>query len=91
MLRIISQRTVDIIREKLITPQLIKLPITNDSIDIVYEWFENEEITLANAMADGESIDETYLNNVCAALDELFDDEDSYIDLNDLNNKLLQK
>ena len=88
MLKVVSQKTVELIREKIINTQLVKLPVNDETIQIIYDWFEDEEICLANAEADGEVVDQTYFRDICLAVNELFIGETEAINIDDLNEKL---
>ena len=67
---------------------MIESPITAESLEIIYEWFEDEEVSLANAEADGETVDREYFNDICKAVDELFSGETESPDLDYLNDIL---
>ena len=47
------------------------LPITNNNISILFDWFEAEEITLSNAKTDGEQINVSYFDEICTAVNDL--------------------
>ena len=88
MLKIASAKTVALIKEKIINMQIVKLPINCETIQIVYNWFEDEEISLANAEAEGEMVDPVYFQDICKAVDELFCGSGSFPDLEELNKRL---
>ena len=52
------------------------LPITDDTLQIVFDRFDEEEITLANAEADGKCMDQNDFNNLCLAVNELFENDE---------------
>ena len=88
MLKKISEKTVELIKEKILNAELVKLPITEESLEIIYDWFEEEEVTLANAKAEGEKVAQLYFDDICKAVDELFSGDEMSPDLNYLNEKL---
>lgn len=88
MLKTVSKNTSALIKEKLIDTNIVALPITDETIHIIFDWFDEEEITLANAEADGECIDQNYFDNICLAVDELFENDEEKVDINWLNDYL---
>ena len=88
MLKKASKKTVELIKEKILNTKIVELPITAEKLQLVYDWFESEEIALANAEADGEIIDQLYLKDVSKAVDELFNGDGMYPDLDYLNENL---
>jgi len=91
MLKKVSSRTAKRIKEKMIDTGLVSLPIDAEAIDVIFEWFWNEEISLANAKADGESVDEKYVTEICRAVDELLETEEDQVDLDHLNGILAKQ
>lgn len=69
---------------------IVALPITDDTLQIVFDWFDEEEITLANAEADGKCIDQNYFNNICLAVNELFENDEEKVDVDHLNDYLAE-
>ena len=85
MLKRTNLSTAVLIKEKLIDTQIIALPINTEKISVVFDWFDAEEISLANAKADGESIDERYLKHICTAVDDLLETDKEKVDIEYLN------
>lgn len=88
MLKKVSQETVELIKEKILNAKIVELPITGENVQIIYEWFEDEEISLANAEADGEEVDQAYFDLICRVVDELFIGDGKALNLADLNKRL---
>ncbi len=86
MLKKVSVKTAEFIKEKVIDVGISKFPITNESICDIFDWFEQEEISLANAENDGECVDKIYFDSICKAVDELMETGDIVVDLEHLND-----
>lgn len=67
----------------------VHLPISEEDIPTIYEWFQNREIEMANALAASENVDLTELELISNAADDfrIYEGQNE-IDLEDLNNKL---
>ncbi len=86
MLKKISEKTVELIKEKM-NENSLPPPLTKEKLEVIFEWLDNEEVTLANGKADGEVIDEAYFDAICNAVNEFLKIDD--IDIDDLNKRLL--
>ncbi|MCQ2071103.1 MAG: hypothetical protein MJZ68_08225 [archaeon] len=88
MEKLISDATVKCISDSLSKNNLI-LPLDNNDIETLLEYFEMLEITLSNNKNDGEFVDEDFLNQITDCVDELaIYEDDEYIDLESLNLRL---
>lgn len=67
----------------------IHLPIREEDILTIYEWFQNRGIEMVNALAAGEDVNLTELDLMSNAADDsrIYDGQNK-IDLEDLNNRL---
>lgn len=65
-------------------------PFTEETIQDIFEWFYDEEVALANAEADGQSLDQTYFNDICSAVNDLLCTDDEGPDLDYLNKHLIR-
>ena len=90
MLKKVNNTTLALIKNRAIPQTNIICPITSNDIDILFDWFEMEEITLSNAKADNEHIDTVYFHAVCVAVNDLLTTDEEAIDLDDLNRRLEQ-
>lgn len=88
MLKKASQQTAKLIKEKLLDTGIVHLPITAKTISIVFDWFDEEEVSLANAEAAGVDVDEKYFNDVCNATSELLETEEEKVDIVHLNSMI---
>lgn len=86
MLKRVSLRTAALIKEKIIDEGVVKLPITNETLQAVFDWFDEEEIALANAKADTQPIDEDYFNEICIAVNDLLETSEEKVDVAYLND-----
>lgn len=85
MLKKANRSTAVLVKEKLIDTKIVALPIDTATINIVFDWFDEEEISLANAKADGEAIDEKYLEYICIAVNDLLETDVEKVDIEHLN------
>ena len=85
MLKKANRSTAVLVKEKLVDAQIVDLPIDSNTISVVFDWFDDEEISLANAKADGEAIDESYLEYICIAVDDLLETDVEKVDIEYLN------
>ena len=85
MLKKANRSTAFLIKEKLVDAQIVALPIDTKTISVVFDWFDEEEVSLANAKADGEAIDERYLEYICIAVDDLLETDVEKVDIEYLN------
>ena len=85
MLKKANRSTAVLVKEKLIDTKIVSLPIDTETISVVFDWFDEEEISLANAKADGEAIDEKYLEYICIAVDDLLETDVEKVDIEYLN------
>lgn len=90
MLKKANHSTAVLIKEKLVDSKIIALPINAENICVVFDWFDTEEISLANAKADGEVIDERYLGLVCTAVDDLLETDEEKVDIEYLNQLIAE-
>lgn len=69
----------------------VRTPIREEDISTIYEWFQNREIEMANALAVGLKIDLSELDVISRAADDfrIYEGQNE-IDLEDLNKKLQQ-
>ena len=88
MLKKVSIRTAELIKEKIVDTGISRCPITRESLEIIFDWFDQEEISLANAEADENSVDRTYFNDICNAVNELIEANNETVDLEYLNELL---
>lgn len=67
----------------------VHLPIREEDILTIYEWFQNREIEMANALAAGVDVNLTELDLMSNAADDfrIYEGQNE-IDLEDLNNRL---
>lgn len=81
-----SDKTIELILNDALIKLNYSLPLTQDELDEVIEYFWNKEGALANAKESyNKNIDEKYLLDVSNAVTELND-----IDLNYLNQLLIR-
>ena len=85
MLKKANRSTAVLVKEKLVDTKIVTLPIDTATINVVFDWFDEEEISLANAKADGEAIDEKYLEHICIAVDDLLETDVEKVDIEYLN------
>ena len=85
MLKKANRTTAVLVKEKLVDTKIVSLPIDTETISVVFDWFDEEEISLANAKADGEAIDEKYLEYICIAVDDLLETDVEKVDIEYLN------
>ena len=85
MLKKANRSTAVLVKEKLVDTKIVALPIDTATINIVFDWFDEEEISLANAKADGEAIDEKYLEYICIAVNDLLETDVEKVDIEHLN------
>ena len=88
VLKKVGDKTAKLIKEKVLPQKSITLPITEENLEMIFNWFEEEEISLANDESDGVSVDRDYFNAICKAVDELLETADEEVDIIDLNQKL---
>jgi hypothetical protein len=85
MLKKANRSTAVLVKEKLVDTKIVPLPIDTATINVVFDWFDEEEISLANAKADGEAIDEKYLEYICIAVNDLLETDVEKVDIEYLN------
>ena len=85
MLKKANRSTAVLVKEKLVDTKIVALPIDTATINVVFDWFDEEEISLANAKADGEAIDEKYLEYICIAVNDLLETDEEKVDIEYLN------
>ena len=87
-IKIVSQPTLELLKANL-DEIGVNIPLRREDLPIIYDWFQDREIELSNALADGESIDPDHLNSISRAADDfrIYEGENE-IDLDDLNNRL---
>ena len=90
-IKTVSQPTVELLKADL-DKIGVSVPLRKEDLTVIYDWFQDREIELSNALADGESIDPDHLNSISRAADDfrIYEGEND-IDLDDLNNKLEAK
>lgn len=88
----VTDSTIDLVREYL--PQTgVSFPLkSEEDVQILADYFEEMEVSLSNALSDGEPVDRSLLSRVAKAFDELavIEDEDFH-DLDTLNERLFQR
>ena len=86
----ISDITIDLIKEH-ISEIEITIPLkSEEDVQAIADYFEKMEVSMANALSDGEQIDRSKLDAVAHAFDELADfEDDDFHDLEDLNRRLI--
>jgi len=84
----VSDRTLELI--KLYLPEIgFKLPLKDvEDIEKICDFFEEMEVTLANADGCGEEVDSDLLCGAADAYDELVINGDDYHDIDELNKRL---
>jgi hypothetical protein len=90
MLRKVSNSTIELIKGNDIL-KLLKLstPLTDEDVDILFDYFEQQEINCVQLKESGKQIDKDYFVKICKAVDDfLIDDDNNNIDISDLNEKL---
>ena len=87
-IKTVSQPTVELLKADL-DKIGASIPLRREDLTVIYDWFQDKEIDLSNALADGESIDPDHLNSISRAADDfrIYEGEND-IDLDDLNNRL---
>ncbi len=87
-IKTVSQPTVELLKADL-DKIGVSIPLRREDLTVIYDWFQDKEIDLSNALADGESIDPDHLNSISRAADDfrIYEGEND-IDLDDLNNRL---
>ena len=86
----VTDATISLIRKCL--PQTgVTLPIrSEEDVQILADYFEEMEISLSNALSDGEPINRSFLSKVAKAFDELaVIEDDDFHNLDSLNERLL--
>lgn len=84
-----AESTVRLITKELLAALEIILPLDEDSADILAEYFETEEIGLAQDQDAHIPYDEQYMKDICRAVDDFYPSGDSEVlDINDLNLRL---
>lgn len=67
----------------------IVLPLTENAIDTLFDYFETEEIGLAKDQELRISYDEQYMKDICQAVNDLSPSGDNEVtDIDDLNARL---
>lgn len=86
----ISDITIDLIKEH-ISEIEITIPLkSEEDVQAIADYFEEMEVSMANALSDGEQIDRSKLDAVAHAFDELADfEDDDFHNLEDLNRRLM--
>ncbi len=85
----VRDRTVELIKEYL--PEIgVELPLKDEEdIEKICDFFEEMEVTLANADGCGEEVDQDLLDGVSDAYDDLVINGDDYHDIDELNKRLI--
>ncbi len=86
MLRKISNPLLKLIIEENLIPHKVNTPLSIESLYKMFTYFEEKEVFLSQDKTDGILVDDSYLNSICSAVNELLDPDD--IDITDLNNKI---
>ena len=89
MLRKIKDSTIELLKKELNNLE-ISLPIEENDIETIFEFFENKEIELSILQDEGEQINQQELDVISIAVDDFLIEANSSIsiDLDDLNKKL---
>ena len=85
MLKRANRSTAVLVKAKIVDTGMASLPIDVEALRVAFDWFDEEEISLANAKADGEAIDERYLEYICTAVDDLLETDVEKVDIEYLN------
>ena len=85
MLKRANHSTAVLVKAKIVDTGMASLPIDAEALCVAFDWFDAEEISLANAKADGEAIDERYLEHICTAVDDLLETDVEKVDIEYLN------
>ena len=90
-IKTVSQPTVELLKADLDRIG-VSIPLRREDLTVIYDWFQDREIELSNALADEESIDPDHLNSISRAADDfrIYEGENE-IDLDDLNDRLKAK
>ena len=85
----VSDRTLELIKEYL--PEIgVGLPLKDEEdIERICDFFEDMEVTLANAAGCGEKVDRDLLCGAAVVYDELVINGDDYHDIDALNKRLI--
>lgn len=85
----VADSTVKLITKELLSKLGIGLPLNEESADILANYFETEEISLAKEQDAGLKYDEQYMKDICRAVDDFFPSGDyEVLDIEDLNTRL---
>lgn len=86
-----ADSTVKLITKDLLNKLNITLPLDEDSADVLAEYFESEEISLAQDQEARIPYDEQYMRDICRAVDDFYpSDNYTSLDISDLNSRLQQ-
>ncbi len=90
-IKTVSQSTIELLKANLDRIG-VSVPLRNEDLAVIYDWFQDREIELSDALADGESIDPDHLNSISRAADDfrIYEGEND-INLDGLNNRLEAK
>jgi len=92
MQKTIRDETITLIKAYL--PEIgVQVPLrSEEDIEKICDFFEYMEVTLANALADGEKVDRNLLDAAASAFDDLaIVEDDEYHDIDDLNRRLMMR
>lgn len=88
----VADSTVKLIDKELQSKLKIKLPLDENAVDILAEYFEAEETRLAQDRAENIAYDRQYLTDICRASDDFSPSGDGETtDIDDLNNRLAEQ
>lgn len=67
----------------------VQVPLCEEDLARIYEWFQDKEIEMSNALADGEQVNSEELDLISKSADDfrIYEGENK-IDLEDLNKRL---
>ncbi len=87
-MRIISQKTVNLITKEVLQKLNIKV-ITSKNLDDLWEYFSDLELYYANGEDENYyGIERELLNDICFAVNEFNNPNENEIDIDDLNKRL---
>lgn len=90
MQKMVRDETISLIKAYL--PKMgIQIPLRDEEdVGKICEYFEDMEVSLANALGEGDKIDRDLLDAAANAFDDLaIIEDDEYHDIEDLNRRLM--
>ncbi|MBR4227029.1 MAG: hypothetical protein IKR86_09775 [Candidatus Methanomethylophilaceae archaeon] len=90
MQKMVRDETISLIKAYL--PEIgVQIPLRDEEdVGKICEYFEDMEVSLANALGEGDKIDRDLLDAAANAFDDLaIIEDDEYHDIEDLNRRLM--